>query len=1717
MAKLSEMTGWNLDDLTFLDGPTGLALSPPATRTNPKLAYTDERALTRLSDCFAMMRRLGVSARQCRSWAAANPTVADASAAKQAAKARFSDQEWEEVDQPVRERLSEKLRAALVSYLIAHPGTNQTWKDSNGLYDYFLIDPEMSPCMMTSRIKQAISSVQLFVQRCLMNLEPGVKAGAEIDSRWGDWKWMKSYRVWEANRKVFLYPENWVEPELRDDKSPFFKDLENELLQNDITSDTAETAFLHYLDKLDEVARLEIVGMYHQLETDALKNPVLDVWHVFGRTYGTPHIYYYRQWVDASYWTAWEKVDVDIEGDHLIPVVWNRRLFLIWPVFTKETNPAPVIVPEPNHAIADPISFWKIKLGWSQLKNSKWASKKISKDALRAILSPLPEFFFRVPTSDHELVIDCYTTSLPTLVEGDGDSDRFDSKPTFVWFAGRFRFDECNSDPEILGAPTVTSLILPLATKVENMALAEQPLDTFGTSQGRVVFLTSAGSGLTGELYVPDELGINKQVLLNTPGTFRLLLPHEAFPYKSQDPFIFYDSMRTYFVIPKRNQSLTTGLGNPNKVNPKTLDNFGQQYFASFQAPSTFATFSAAHALLNSSTSSSDTQSASIRNVSSRTTVVERAPMSTAALNFSEGISNTGAGSTSVSIRDILNGGPNVSIVPGNQINTKYRFNVFYHPYVCFFIKELSRKRLDGLLARENQTSPPELFNFNSYLTLDSQPVQRQFILDPLAQENVDFKFDGAYAQYNWELFFHAPFEIAVRLTKNQRFEEAQKWFHYIFDPTSASDIAGSAGDPKTRRYWQTKAFFERLAADYEKQRIEKLLNPPDATSNSDLIGQTRQWLANPFNPHAIARLRGVAYQKTVVMKYLDNLIEWGDQLFRRDTIESINEATQLYIMAAEILGPRPQEIHPRGEPAPQTYERLAARLDAVSHALENLSPAPGGANISSGATPPMTLQVFCIPKNDKLLAYWDTVADRLFKIRHCQNIEGVVRQLALFEPPIDPALLVKAAAAGIDISSALNDINAALPHYRFNVMSQKAGELCAELKALGAALLSALEKRDAEQLALLRSEQEMKVLDAVRVVRERQIEEATEALEALKLSRDLATIRQDHYSSLLSGISPSLSLRVGTGPVGIGVSISLAPMNELEVASLAMTALGLLIQSGTVDAEAIASILHLIPEVKIGTPTTVGATYGGSNVAPSAQAFGQSLATVASMLYTAAGAAATLGGYKRRAEEWDLQKTLAGKEIEQIDRQIAAAEIRLAIAEQELKNHLLQIENAKASDEFMHSKFTNRELYEWMAGEISGIYFQSYQLAYDVAKRSERAFRFELGLEDSSFIQFGYWDSLKKGLLAGERLSHDLKRMEITYLDQNKREYELTKHISIALLDPVALIKLKETGQCFVSLEEPLFDMDYSGHYMRRIKSVALTIPCVTGPYTSVNCTLTLLKNSVRAKTGLSPEYNRDEGDSTNPDLRFRDSVGAIQSIATSSAQNDSGLFELNFRDERYLPFEGAGAISTWRIELPKETNRFDFNTISDVIIHMKYTARDGGEALKKVALESVNQKASEAGARARLFSARHEFPSEWNRFLHPGESDPPMLRLNLTADKFPFLPPDKTIQIDSLELFLGLKGLAVDFSGPLVVKVEPAGSAGAFLRLTSLPAIVGVLHGSFEPNQKAPIDLVVTVGEDASGKTTIPAELQPPTGTQRLNADAIEDMGVVCHFSVV
>ena len=180
-----------------------------------------------------------------------------------------------------------------------------------------------------------------------------------------------------------------------------------------------------------------------------------------------------------------------------------------------------------------------------------------------------------------------------------------------------------------------------------------------------------------------------------------------------------------------------------------------------------------------------------------------------------------------------------------------------------------------------------------------------------------------------------------------------------------------------------------------------------------------------------------------------------------------------------------------------------------------------------------------------------------------------------------------------------------------------------------------------------------------------------------------------------------------------------------------------------------------------------------------------------------------------------------------------------------------------------------------------------------------------------------------------------DIKTMEMAYHDLNQREYELTKHVSLLQIAPLALLQLKSSGSCLVTIPEELFDLDCPNHFFRRAKSIAITIPCVTGPYTSVNCSLTLQKSTIRTSTDVSQGYLRSGAN----DTRFNDYYGALQTIVTSNALSDSGLFETNLNDERYLPFEAVGvAGSQWMLSIPTDLPQFDYDTITDVILHEVY-----------------------------------------------------------------------------------------------------------------------------------------------------------------------------------
>uniref|UniRef100_UPI00190EDAE2 neuraminidase-like domain-containing protein n=1 Tax=Calothrix rhizosoleniae TaxID=888997 RepID=UPI00190EDAE2 len=401
--QISTLTGWEFSHVEKLIKPKHFNLCHPQH-------FRDETNLLKLQATLEIYHKIGVDLDLLFQWGKPTSKFGSnrkiAGSIREATRARCTQTEYEEVIKPIHDQLRENQKQALIAYLLAQP-VLLDWgvRDADSLFEFFLIDVQMDACMETSRIKQAISSVQLYVQRCFLGLEAKHGVGSEILDR-QRWEWMSRYRVWEANRKVFLYPENWIRPELRDVKSPFFEELESELLQNDVSQDTVKSALTKYIVQVDEVADLQVVGQFIEGKGNAQKL------HVIGRTRNAPYFFYYRYYeFDNEYWYPWEKIEVDIpsidiedrqgrlieNGVFITPVIWNNRLFIFFPQFMRKNWDSPLQqkVQLSNNAEntieqSQSLSFWEIKLGWSEYKEGKWTPKQVSNRAIYTLINFRP-------------------------------------------------------------------------------------------------------------------------------------------------------------------------------------------------------------------------------------------------------------------------------------------------------------------------------------------------------------------------------------------------------------------------------------------------------------------------------------------------------------------------------------------------------------------------------------------------------------------------------------------------------------------------------------------------------------------------------------------------------------------------------------------------------------------------------------------------------------------------------------------------------------------------------------------------------------------------------------------------------------------------------------------------------------------------------------------------------------------------------------------------------------------------------------------------------------------------------------------------------------------------------------------------------------------------------------------------------------------------------
>lgn len=1801
--KLNDVTQWGKDRITALIADNHFDL-------NCTDAFRNEKNLVKMQKAIAVADKVGVDIDRLFNWAVPGSKFWTchkiAEDIRLAMRARFDAEDWEQAVKPLSDQLREMQKEAMISYLLVQPDLiNWGVVDADSLFEFFLIDVQMGSARQTSRMVQAIASVQLFIKRCLMGLEekldrdgkqitdtncnPIGVSSADIDR--DRWEWMQKYRIWEANRKVYLYPENWIRPELRDDKSPFYKELESELLQKDINTQTVEEALKNYLYKVDEVANLQVVGLFQQPALDittgapAVGNGNVNYvkLHVFARTRNAPYFFFYRYYsINEGYWYPWERIQVDfpsydvekkdangnntgktiLNGTFLIPVVWNNRLLVFFPQFMKKTIAASDKsirnMAESTLDNLKPTEMWEIKMAWSEYRKRKWTQKQVSSDAIYNMITPSAQiysyvFIPSIATNPSKVAIDIYhekavapkpepTPEPISLVKAElftyrGITKGIDVKVTSLIDGSEiasWEYKKTNSHQYV--TTDVFDLDCGLKPPL-GVLLTKDQCQSF-----RVDIILSK------DAENPVVLNFDARVVLSFSDSTDTVLM--APPNKVKPIFL----QRVFPLIPSMPPILTAQFCHIEPDGP-TLDSVKlhiETHNGDGQNKNVETTFHVAisdlngekFAELNGGGKNNEYIEGSSKDIEVPVTkkAITKAECqnfkvkmtqytghdtwgfdATVTLNFQDGSSTkatkslklenneasdsfTSSDTYTPTIKTIDQQPDNSTIIPiDDSITQRFeflgnKFSVVDIPAddpvqqldlqgYCFHYQDLEEwKRIHSLQVEYG--TAPSLINKEPYFDdtqtrfedkdtrlaitdkqldtfsylginnllskLNTDQIGNLFkyylalydIKDPTKAEMADVygaydndKGQASYHElkrpnsiYNWEVCFHAPMQLVEHLLKSQHFDQALAICHYVFNPLAKP----TDGEEITMRCWQFPPFKEIDA----KKVLETLFNDLEPGKPDNKINE---WRDKPFQPHVVARKRPSAYMKYVVMKYIEILIAYGDYYFRQNTMESIPLAIQCFVMASHLYGPRGQKIPRRGKIVKQTYNSLLDKWDAFGNAMVELELAfPCSNQISSHvgnirgdvALPNIfgfaSTLYFGIPDNPNLTALRDTIDDRLFKIRHCEDIEGVFRQLPLFEPPIDPALLVQAAGQGLSLSSVLNDMNSPMPNYRFYYLLQKALELCGELKTLSNAFLSTKEKRNAEALSNMRAKHESGIHTLVMEVKKQQLEEATKSLEALLQSRKSPVSRMQYYLQLIGedlSKVPDDSVDFSDLPNQMeqpvdesGLKLIHYEKEEMDKASDAADW-----QVGIGVVETLGSILHVLPELATDIkPWGIGAgiTLGGTNLGNASQAVARGLQVYASYLTFQSTSAGRKGGFLRQLQDRIQQANAAGYEIKNIDKQILTQQIRIAITNQEITNQQKQIDNAQEVEEFLRNKYANEELYSWMEGEIRTIYHQAYNLAYDLAKKAEKAYWFERGLSKSNFIQYGYWDAGRDGLLAGERLYLALKQLESAYQEKRGYDYEITKYVSLRQVNPIALLQLRESGQCEIALPEVLFDMDHPGHYMRRIKSVTLTIPCVVGPYTSLNCTLRLLEHKFRTNSIANNKDSYPEKMDETDD-RFSTVNIPITSIAVSTGQNDSGVFELNFRDERYIPFEGAGVISKWRIELPEKFRQFDYDSISDVVMQLRYTAVNGGDKLKKPAADSMLEYIKSAEQLSRqegLFAAfdlKHDFPNEWYKATQStaGATDW-LMTLNNLSERLPFFtkgrPPANILATD-------------------------------------------------------------------------------------------------------
>ena len=669
--------------------------------------------------------------------------------------------------------------------------------------------------------------------------------------------------------------------------------------------------------------------------------------------------------------------------------------------------------------------------------------------------------------------------------------------------------------------------------------------------------------------------------------------------------------------------------------------------------------------------------------------------------------------------------------------------------------------------------------------------------------------------------------------------------------------------------------------------------------------------------------------------------------------------------------------------------------------------------------TSPIT---FCVPPNPVLVALDYYIKLSLLKFQLCLDITGEpLPQVVINDTSVAEFFdTVNAEAERQPLLNLPTNWFNEPPRYRYSYLIEKARQYTNAAQRMGSALLAAYEKFDNEKLAILKAQHAIELASSTIDLRNLGLKDAVTGLELANLQSDRAAAQLDFWQDridegmlsdneqlginlmIASGVlHAAAGLIQGVGAIfaGIGGGIAGAGGGGALGSGVATVATGIVgAGAGSVIGGAVAAAL----------PGTVGA-----------------LGSFAGATSTFGSVALTYASFERRFEDWNFQRDLSDFDLQISEVQKESATNRIDIADQELTISKLQNTQAKEVLSFLENKFSNDHLYEWMIQVLSQNYRTLMQISANVATLAQRALEFERQ-EKLTIITGDYWsinstlaysgnlsdEQKDSGLLGAERLLTDLTRLDAYKLSSEKRRLQMSKTISMAQQLPGELVELKSSGKVTFNTLMNWFDRDFPGHYLRLVKSVKISMLALTSPTDGIHATLSNSgESSVVVKEGLEFKSIR----------AFRD-FG--ETIALDTPFNETGLFIFNYEDPMFLPFEGLGVETQWVLELPKASNRFNFDTLVDVMLTIEYTSFHD-----PVYAETVKSQLGNSDSNDIPINCRLQYPDQWYHFKNDPVAADGTRTLNVHFSK-QFLPSqyENGQAISTIHVTVMLSG---DFSG--------------------------------------------------------------------------------------